>query len=442
MICSTRNSLGRPNGDGGANALGPENPYGLPFWSAFVANTLVMTAVALLFRYADFVTLLGGSELHLGWIVGVGMVGSLVMRLFLGTGIDRYGPRIIWVTSLAVFALACLAHPALSSHRGPAIFLARIAYCSALAGIFGASVTFISGQARVERMAEMIGMLGTSGFLGIVAGTQIGDALCGSTSIERWQVDRMFFVAAALATIAMFFAAVATRGEVRRPPRRRPPSTWLLRRYQPGTVLLVGVATGVGLGLPAAFLRTHAAELDIARIGLFFASYAPAAIVTRLLTRRLPERLGLTPMILVGLLVLGASQLLLLTVHRQWQFLLPGVGFGIAHAVLFPTTVAAGIRSFPNRHRGLGTTLMLASFDLGQLVGAPTAGVIVHFSGRVGLSGYAVLYITVAVMLATVAGVFAASERRRRPASRFTRQRRPVPRIDVPAAPDDVLAGR
>lgn len=437
MICSTRNSLDRAKTD----VPGRENPYGLPFWSAFVANTLVMTAVALMFRYADFVTLLGGSELHLGWIVGVGMVGSLAMRLFLGTGIDRYGPRIIWVTSLAVFAVACLAHPALSSHRGPAIFLARIAYCSAVAGIFGASVTFISGQARVERMAEMIGMLGTSGFIGIVAGTQIGDALCGSQSVQRWQVDRMFFVAAALATIAILFVVVATRGETRRAPRRRPPSVWLLRRYQPGAVLLVGVATGIGLGLPAAFLRTYAAELDIARIGLFFASYAPAAILTRLLTRRLPERLGLTPMILAGLLVLGASQLLLLTVHRQWQFLLPGVGFGIAHAVLFPTAVAAGSRSFPNRHRGLGTTLMLASFDLGQLVGAPTAGAIVHFSGRVGLSGYAVLYITVAVMLATVAGVFAASERRRRLEGQSARERRPVSRINIPAPPDDMLVG-
>ena len=37
----------------------------------------------------------------------------------------------------------------------------------------------------------------------------------------------------------------------------------------------------------------------------------------------------------------------------------------------------------PNRHRGLGTTLILATYDLGQLVGAPTAGAIVHFSGQV-----------------------------------------------------------
>jgi hypothetical protein len=52
---------------------------------------LISAAVAILYRYADFVTLLGGSEFHLGWIVGVGMVGSLSVRLALGSWIDHHG---------------------------------------------------------------------------------------------------------------------------------------------------------------------------------------------------------------------------------------------------------------------------------------------------------------------------------------------------------------
>ena len=67
--------------------------YGRPFWMAYTSNWLLMVGVSLLFRYADFVTLLGGTEFHLGWIVGVGMVGSLAMRLSMGSCIDRYGSR-------------------------------------------------------------------------------------------------------------------------------------------------------------------------------------------------------------------------------------------------------------------------------------------------------------------------------------------------------------
>lgn len=410
----------------------PQGGYGLPFWMAYVANLLVMIAIALLYRYADFVTLLGGSELHLGWIVGVGTIGSLLMRLLLGTGIDRYGPRQVWLISLVVFAAVCFAHLGVTRYDTPAIYALRVLFCLALAGIFGSSMTFISGRVPVARMAEMIGMLGTSGFLGMVLGTQLGDFLCGTQTLQRWQVDRMFLVAGALATLAVVFAGLATRGLPRPPVRRRLPISRLLRRYQPGTVLLVGVALGAGLGLPSIFLRTYAAELGIARIGLFFAIYAPTAIATRVLTRRLPEVWGLAPMILFGLALLAVTQLLFLPVRAEWMFLAPGVGYGIAHAILFPTMVAAATQTFPERYRGLGTMLALSTYDLGQLIGAPAAGAIVHYSGLVGLPGYPTLFAAMAAALVLVGAVYAPSCRAQRP----PRPPRAHPRRDrrLPAA--------
>jgi MFS family permease len=382
------------------------------FWRAYVANTMVMVAVALLFRYADFVAFLGGSELHLGWIVGVGMVGSLAMRLFLGVAIDHYGPRLVWLSSLVLFAVSCLAHLGVISHQGPAIYLLRVCCCCAIAGIFGASMTFVSGRAPTVRMAEMIGMLGTSGFFGMVLGTQLGDLLLGTESIERWQVDRMFLVAGLLGACALIFAWWATRGPWSRPVGKRPPLVWLLKQYHPGSVLLVGVAMGAGIGLPGSFLRTYAADLGIPRIALFFTVYAPTAIVVRLCTRRLPERLGAGPMILAGLCVLAASQLLLAAVRSEWMFIVPGIGYGIAHAVLFPSTVAAGASTFPERYRGLGTTLMLATFDLGLLIGAPAAGLVVHFAGAIGLPSYPSLYVGMAATFLLIAGIYARAQRR------------------------------
>ena len=85
-----------------------------------------MAAVAVLYRYADFVTLLGGTEFHLGWIVGVGMVGSLAMRMVLGSWIDRYGAGLLWLGSTLLFVVTCFAHLAVASHTGVAIYLLRI----------------------------------------------------------------------------------------------------------------------------------------------------------------------------------------------------------------------------------------------------------------------------------------------------------------------------
>ena len=153
--------------------------YGRPFWFAYAANALVLVAIALLFRYADFISLLGGTEFHLGWIVGVGIAGSIFTRLIIGSWIDRYGSRPLWIGSLLLFAVTCLAHLMVVSHAGAAIYLLRISYCCAVAGINGASMTFVSSRVPVKKIAELVGMLGTAGFLGAVLGTQLGDFLIG-----------------------------------------------------------------------------------------------------------------------------------------------------------------------------------------------------------------------------------------------------------------------
>jgi len=356
---------------------------------------------------------LGGTELQLGWIVGVGMVGSLFVRLFVGMRIDQHGTRVVWLFSLAVFILSCFAHLALATCHGPAIYVLRVIFCSSIAGIMGSSMTFISGRVPQVRMAEMLGMLGTSGFLGILLGTQLGDFLLGTETIERWQVERMFLVAGMLGCCSLPFAWLTTRGQLRPARRRYPSLIRLLRSYHPGTVLLMGVASGVALGLPATFLRTYAAELGILRIGLFFSVYALTAIATRVITRRLPERLGLEPVIIMGMLGLAGTQLLFLLVDTEWQLIIPGLGYGICHAVMFPSVIAAGSRAFPDQHRGLGTTLVLAMSDLGYVIGAPTVGVILHYSGLLGLPSYPTMFVVMSGLLATAGGFYALTCRKK-----------------------------
>ena len=59
--------------------------------------------------------------------------------------------------------------------------------------------------------------------------------------------------------------------------------------------------------------------------------------------RRVPERLGVRPIILLGLGMLASTQLLFLPVRSEWMFIVPGIGYGIAHAILFPTVVICAL---------------------------------------------------------------------------------------------------
>jgi MFS family permease len=381
----------------------PEQRFlGSSFWFTYASNTSMMAAVSLLYRYADFVTSLGGTELRLGLIVGLGMIGSVLMRAFQGAGVDTYGARRIWLGSAALFVVSCLAHLMLSTASFPAIFLLRVVWQTSVAGFFGASISYVAGRRSTVDMAEAIGTLGTSGFIGTVLGTSLGDRLLGSGLAHR----SMFPLAAAIGLAALTFAWLATLADEPPARRRRPPLLWLLKRYHPGPVLLMGMATGLGLGLPPIFLRPYALELGIGELGTFFYPYMLVAFVTRLAMRRLPHVIGIRGMMLVGLANLVIGILLFVPVREPWHLYLPAIFLGIAHACMFPAVVASGSTAFPARYRGLGTAVMLAMFDVGNVIGPPTFGAVWQLAEVCGWSPFQSAFCAGAGLLAVAGAAF------------------------------------
>lgn len=412
-----------------ALAAEPRSAFGRHFWLTYVANSTMMVAVSLLFRYADYVKLHGGGELELGQIVGIGMVGSLLVRLAQGVGIDRYGPRVIWLLSTLLFGVSCLGHLLANDLHAPWVYFWRIIMQTAVAGFFGSSITFVSGRAPVHRVAEVVGTLGTSGFVGMAIGTHLGDWLF--TRSRHWTtadaVEAMFLAAAGVSGLSLAASWLATRGHTVPRRRHRPPLGRLLARYHPGVLLLVAVAMGFGLSLPATFVRPYAQELHISRIGLFFTFYPLTAFIMRLATARVPGWLGIRVMILAGMLLITVSMPLFLIVREPIHLIVPALALGAAHASLFPSVVAGGSGAFPHRHRGLGTTLMLAMFDLGNLIGAPTVGLLLHSAKSMGVPAYPTMFVVVACLLGSCGVLYAIWGGRTIPAPRRKRRERLSP---------------
>ena len=79
--------------------LGPatDRVYTRVFWLSYTANCALVIANALTFRFAELVAFLGGSEQLAGAIVSTGILGAVIVRLFLGQAIDRHGTRKLWI---------------------------------------------------------------------------------------------------------------------------------------------------------------------------------------------------------------------------------------------------------------------------------------------------------------------------------------------------------
>jgi MFS family permease len=399
----------------GAAPIAADQPhaYDRVFWLAYLSNGVTTLANAMLVRYSDFVVQLGGEERQLGLIVGCGMAGSVAVRMIQGESIDRWGAGRVWRLSILLYLLSLVAHLFLRSAYSPSIFLTRTLMQASLAGMFGSSITFVSLRVPPQRLAEIVGALGTSGFLGILFGPLISDALslgrrglaaegpaatnaattAAVTAVSGWtSAEWMFVVAAGFAVVAAVTAWMATSGEAPPRPRRRPHFLQVTRRYFPLALAAASAAMGAGFSIPMTFLRPFSVEHRLGGVGLFFAVYAAIAFVARVLSRSLFERHGNRPWILVGLGLLTASYLAYLPVTHTWQLAFPAALAGTAHALLFPSIMAAGTSAFPRRYLGVATSFVLAMFDLGTLLSSPLVGALLHTAKMAGWPAYEVAF--------------------------------------------------
>lgn len=350
--------------------------YGREFWLAYLANLLLVCANSLTFRFAEFVASLNGTEELAGEIVRAGLIAAILFRLGLGRAIDRYGPRVIWLSSAVLFVGGGGTF-LVPDRMSPLVWLARIAYQSGLAGMFSCSIVHIQNQVPPHRRTEVIGSLGSSGFVGTIVGTQLSDLIFHFMQEGNLRFMAMFGGAVTLGVLHTCVVFWMMRDEVHAAPDVTPGPFRLLFRYWPGPVVLVAVAMGTSFAVTTVFLTRYATATGLRGIGMFFLPYSLTAFGCRWFLRDWGTTFGRHKMVLWGLSGLTAGQLLFLLVTRDWHFAFPGVVCGFGHALLFPAVVSIGAGRFPIQYRGSGTTLVLGFTELGTALAAPLLGMII-----------------------------------------------------------------
>jgi MFS family permease len=371
-----------------ASALDLENPnaiYTRVFWLSYAANLALVMGNALTFRFAEFVAYLGGTERISGTIVGTAICAALVVRLVLGQSIDRYGVRPLWLAGGVLFVFGNAAY-LLCDRLSWLLVSARISYAIGLATMFTCSIVHIQNQVPTYRRTEIIASLGSSGFIGMIAGAQLGDWILNAFPEGRLRFVALFGGATALGVLYAGAVLYLTWHETHARPHETPPVHRLMFRYWPGWVIVVALIMGACYSVITVFLTRFATHQGLRGIGTFFTGYASAAFVVRILTRRWSESVGRHRMILIGLCghFIGYSTLPFVT--AEWHFVFPSVCCGWGHALLFPAVVSRGAGAFPVRYRGSGTTLVLGFFDLGSALSAPILGGIIDYFDGAGFS--------------------------------------------------------
>ena len=377
----------------------PSPVYNRLFWLTFAANTVLVLANALTFRFAEFVTFLGGTEQLTGTVIALGVLASVAVRFRLGQDIDACGTRRLWLVSTLLFLTAC-GLLILTETISWILYTARIAFSIGIAGMFTCSMVNIQNLVPAARRTEAIGSLGTSGFLGMIAGSLLGDLVFATLPDGSVRFTVLFSAALALGSIYLALVLVITSDHNRpETPPLAPPIHQLIRQYWPGSVMLVALVMGAGLVVTSVFLTRMATQRGIANIGSFFVGYSLAALACRIGTRQWSRTVGRRRMIGLGLGGHAVGHLLLMTVWSEWQLVVPAVFCGLGHGLLFPAVTSLGSGSFPVRFRGTGTTIALGMCELGVAIFSPLMGWIIDAWGFNAMYAFSV---TLTVTFGTV----------------------------------------
>lgn len=408
-------SLPRPS-DHSSHPPPPPNPVGesiytREFWLAYAANLALVASNSLTFRFADFVEFFGGSKAQTGWIVQSGLIAAILFRLVLGRAIDRHGPRKIWLGSALFFAAGAVSHLA-ATEISPLLWFARISQQLGVAGMFTCSIVNIQDQVPQHRRTEVIGSLGSSGFIGTVLGTNLGDLIFALSPEGRMPFLLTFGCTLVGGLIHTLIVLELTKQEKHTPPPHGVGPLRLLIQHWPGPVIAVSLAMGTSFAVTTVFLSRYAAAVGLRGIALFFLPYSITAFCCRWLLKDWGTRLGRHKMVLWGLTGLSVGQLLFLAARSNALLILPGMVCGFGHALLFPAVVSIGSGRFPSQFRGTGTTLVLGFQEIGLAIAAPLLGMLIDWGNRAGANrttgivvGDAFGYTSMFVASATVAAV-------------------------------------
>ena len=347
--------------------------YGRVFWLAYLANSSLVMANALTFRFAELVHYLGGTESLVGDIVAVGTLVAVLMRFSVSHFLDDYGTRRVWPVCTLLFITGCGLF-VFAAHAIWMLYLARIAFFVGLTGMFACSMTHIQNHVPPDRRTEVIGNLGSSGFVGMILGSNLGDIILYAVSEPRMQFFYLFGGAGLIGICYLGLVIALTYDQEIEKRTPSPIALKLMFRFWPGSVVFAAMTMGLGVTATQTFLTRYATSQKIEGIGIFFTGFAISAFVFRLLVQNWNRTIGRHWMLVRGLMGHIVGHLLLAFVSESWQFILPSIICGFGHALLFPAVVSLGSGAFPKERRGAGTAIILGFTDFGSLIYAPLLG--------------------------------------------------------------------
>lgn len=344
------------------------------FGFAFASNLLMGLTFALFIHYAGFLVSLGATEGTVGLIVGVGAIGSLVVRPYVGQLMDKIGRRPL-IHAGNIINVAGLAALTTVTSISWWVYALTVLHGIAEAVLFTSIVTYTADIVPPSRRTEGMALFGVSGQMPLALGGLLGDFILRTSTYRS-----LFWVAVVLgvAAFAMALPLPESKGVHTRPSLG---FIAAVRQRELSPIWLITAAFSVTLISIFTFLKTYVDTTGNGSVGVFFAAYSTMAIVVRLTGRQLPQRVGEIRVLAVSLVVMSVGMVVLGAATTGLAIGIAGATAGIGHGFSFPILNSLVVARSTTEERGAALSGFLSFFPLASLIGAPILGWVIEAFG-------------------------------------------------------------
>lgn len=311
---------------------------------------------------------IGTEDSALGWIIGISMLATLIVRPFAGAALDRFGRKWVFILGIVVVGVASAAH---LIQVISIICIVRFIHGLGFGTANTASNTVATDNMPKTRFAEGMGFFSLSSSLALAIAPAIALSLGSSTMIYS-------------ATVCMLIAALAAFSIHYKAPEKKPDGS---RKFSdcfeksamlPAFILFCITTT---YGAVTTFLALSSQEQGIENIGIYFTVYALVLLVTRPSIGKFLDRRGFGAAILPGLLFVTASLVVLSYATTIPMFILSAVLFGIGQGSVQNSAQTMAVVYAPKHRVGIANATYFMGFDAGVGVGSIVAGSLVSVMG-------------------------------------------------------------
>lgn len=359
-----------------------------------------------------FALFLGAGPEAIGLAVGISTVTGIIFKLPAGALSDVVGRRRTMLAGLVVFGVMPFFYLLIDSYS--ALVVVRFLHGLATA-IYGPVAMAVVADVAGARKGELLSWFSSVGIIGTLLGAPIGGFILdvGHTGDPvLWQF-RLVFALSSVTGLAALVLGLRTLG-VKERVEEGLGFGERLRRFLEGirevlsdkrivaTSSMEGVQN-MTMGALEAFLPVYAvtvAGLTEFQAGLLWGSQIVVTMLSKPLMGRVSDSHGRRPLIVVGLVLCGASFATVPFMHGFWTLLAACLVFGLGEAFVTSSSAAMVADLCRERHFGSAMGAFGTIFDVGHASGPILGGLLV------GWLGYQISFPVMAVVVFLAIPVF------------------------------------